>query len=63
VRHHELAIETYLRNQETTMPKFVIERDIPGAGKLSPAELKSVSLKEFRRARKFARRTSPHLPR
>ena len=27
------------------MPKFVIERDIPGAGKLSPAELKSVSQK------------------
>jgi hypothetical protein len=25
------------------MPKFVIERDIPGAGKLSPAELKSIS--------------------
>jgi hypothetical protein len=27
------------------MPKFVIEREIPGAGKLSPAELKSVSQK------------------
>jgi len=27
------------------MPKFVIERDIPGAGKLTPAELKSISLK------------------
>jgi hypothetical protein len=27
------------------MPKFVIERDIPGAGKLSPAELKSISQK------------------
>ena len=27
------------------MPKFVIERDIPGAGKLSPQELKSVSQK------------------
>ncbi len=27
------------------MPKFVIERDIPGAGSLSPGELKSVSLK------------------
>ena len=25
------------------MPKYVIERDIPGAGKLSPAELKNVS--------------------
>lgn len=27
------------------MPKFIIERDIPGAGKLSPAELKSISRK------------------
>jgi hypothetical protein len=27
------------------MPKYVIERDIPGAGKLTPAELKSVSQK------------------
>ncbi|HTP25625.1 MAG TPA: DUF4242 domain-containing protein [Anaeromyxobacteraceae bacterium] len=27
------------------MPKFVIERDIPGAGKLSPAELKGISQK------------------
>ena len=25
------------------MPKYVIERDIPGAGALSPAELKSIS--------------------
>jgi hypothetical protein len=27
------------------MPKFVIERDIAGAGKLSPADLKNISLK------------------
>jgi len=27
------------------MPKFVIERDIPGAGNLSPAELKMISQK------------------
>ena len=27
------------------MPKFVIERDIPGAGNLSPAELRSISQK------------------
>ncbi len=27
------------------MPKFVIEREIPGAGKLSPSELKSISKK------------------
>lgn len=27
------------------MPKFVIERDIPGAGKLSPKELQAISQK------------------
>jgi hypothetical protein len=27
------------------MPKFVIEREIPGAGKLTPTELKSISQK------------------
>lgn len=27
------------------MPKFVIERDLPGAGKLSPKELQSISQK------------------
>ena len=27
------------------MPKFVIEREIPGAGKLSSAEMKSISQK------------------
>lgn len=27
------------------MPKFVIERDLPGAGKLSPMELKGASQK------------------
>jgi hypothetical protein len=27
------------------MPKYVIERDIPGAGKLSPTELKTISQK------------------
>ena len=27
------------------MPKFIIERDIPGAGKLSAAELKAISQK------------------
>ena len=26
------------------MPEFVIEREIPGAGKLGPAELKAISL-------------------
>jgi hypothetical protein len=27
------------------MPKFVIERDIPGAGKLTPQDLKAISQK------------------
>ncbi len=27
------------------MPKYVIERDLPGAGKLSPKELKAISQK------------------
>jgi hypothetical protein len=27
------------------MPKFVIEREIPGAGKMTPAELKTISKK------------------
>ena len=27
------------------MPKFVLERDFPGAGKLTPADLKSISQK------------------
>ena len=31
--------------EEPFMPKYVIERNIPGAGKLSPAELKAVSQK------------------
>jgi hypothetical protein len=32
-------------NGEILMPKFVIEREIPGAGKLSDAELKEISQK------------------
>jgi hypothetical protein len=27
------------------MPKFVIEREVPGAGKLSPAEIQAISQK------------------
>jgi hypothetical protein len=30
---------------ENNMPKFVIEREIPGAGKLTPAELHAISQK------------------
>jgi hypothetical protein len=32
-------------DKENAMPKYVIEREIPGAGKLSPQELKSISQK------------------
>jgi hypothetical protein len=30
-------------NQENEMPKYVIEREIPNAGKLTPEELKGIS--------------------
>jgi hypothetical protein len=33
------------RRKVTIMPKFVIEREIPGAGKLSPQELQAISQK------------------
>ena len=31
--------------KENTVPKFVIEREIPGAGKLTPAELHAIAQK------------------
>jgi hypothetical protein len=31
--------------QETPMPQYLIQRDIPGAGKLTAAELKAISQK------------------
>jgi hypothetical protein len=33
------------QSKENAMPKYVIEREIPGAGKLSQAELKGISQK------------------
>ncbi len=33
----------YTPSWRLTMPKYVIEREIPGAGKLSPKELKAIS--------------------
>jgi hypothetical protein len=33
------------RKRGTNMPKFVIERDIPGAGGLSPQQLQAISQK------------------
>ncbi len=35
------------------MPKFVIEREIPGAGKLSPQELQAISQKSYSVPRKM----------
>jgi hypothetical protein len=35
----------YRISKEMIMPKFVIERDIPGAGKMSPVDLKMISKK------------------
>src|SRR5262245_35662632 len=34
---------TFVRERRRVMPKYVIERDVPGAGKLSPAELQALS--------------------
>jgi hypothetical protein len=34
-----------LSNKNTVMKTYLIERDIPGAGKLTPAELKAISQK------------------
>jgi Protein of unknown function (DUF4242) len=33
------------QSKEKMMPKFVIEREIPGAGKMSQADLKAISKK------------------
>ena len=34
---------TYIMRNEKIMPKFVIEREIPGAGKLTPEQLQAIS--------------------
>ncbi len=34
-------------HKEFTMPQYVIEREVPGVGKLSPAELKALSQKSW----------------
>ena len=39
----KLSIE--IPREMTTMPKYLIERDIPGAGKLTPQELQGISQK------------------
>ena len=43
--HGEYSIRAEVIDKETDMPKFVIEREIPGAGKLTPSELKAISQK------------------
>jgi hypothetical protein len=35
----------YSNSTEAVMPKFLIEREIPGAGKLSPGDLQGISQK------------------
>jgi len=32
---------------ETTMPQYVIEREVPGAGKLSEAEIRALSMRSL----------------
>jgi hypothetical protein len=43
VTHHTARLCNKVK--ETGMPKYVIERDIPNAGQLSPAELQDVAQK------------------
>ncbi len=40
-----LAVRCLSLQKEFAVPKFVIERDIPGAGNLSPQDLKAISQK------------------
>jgi hypothetical protein len=40
-----IQISGFIHRKEIAMPKFLIEREIPGAGKLSAAELQSISQK------------------
>jgi hypothetical protein len=44
--HREVGVGfPYIREEDIIMPKFVIEREIQGAGKLSPADLQAISQK------------------
>jgi hypothetical protein len=40
-----VCFSVFQLKQEATVPKFVIEREIPGAGKLTPADLHGISQK------------------
>jgi len=39
------GVQPYAEREEATVPKYLIEREIPGAGKLSAQELQAVSQK------------------
>lgn len=41
----EYGARSEIIDEENAMPKYVIEREIPGAGKLSAQELKAISQK------------------
>jgi hypothetical protein len=41
------TVITEAKSKEMSMPKFVIEREIPGASKMSPADLKTISKKSL----------------
>jgi hypothetical protein len=40
-----MLVTTAPKRKERNMPKYVIEREIPGAGKLTPADLQAISQK------------------
>jgi hypothetical protein len=40
-----LILFAHLQNKEDSLPKYIIERDLPGAGKLSDAELHAIAQK------------------
>jgi Protein of unknown function (DUF4242) len=44
-RSGEYSARSEVIDKESAMPKYVIEREIPGAGKLSAQELKGISQK------------------
>jgi hypothetical protein len=42
---YRISVVEITDQRRSNMPKYVIERDLPGAGKLTPAELRGVSQK------------------
>ena len=43
---------------EEKMPKYVVEREIPGTGKLTPAEMKAISKKRVPCSARWVRKFS-----